>query len=111
METIQAALEMACAQYELQAAVRVVIEAAPLKLHIRVLQLVFQCRCRPSMIRLHSQVPTLRKQAEEEIQRFRYLPKPITVCQYILEHSGSLGARFQASTSPPMSRSSHACRW
>ena len=50
------------------------------------------------MIRMHSQVPTLRKQAEEEIQRFRYLPKPINVCQHILEHSGSLGARFQAST-------------
>ena len=53
------------------------------------------------MITMHSQVPTLRKQAEEEIQRFRYLPKPINTCQYILEHSGSLGARFQAN-SPPL---------
>ena len=65
------------------------------------LQLKSQCRCRPSKMRMHTQVPTLRKQAEEEIQRFRYLPKPINVCQYILEHSGSLGARFQAGTPLP----------
>ena len=44
---------------------------------------------------MSSQVPNLRKQAEEEIQRFRHISKPIPVCQYILEHSNSLGARFQ----------------
>ena len=76
-------------------------EAVPQELYILVLQLGFQCRCRPLKMRMHTQVPTLRKQAEEEIQRFRYLPKPINVCQYILEHSGSLGARFQASTPLP----------
>ena len=42
------------------------------------------------------QVPSLRKQAEEEIQRFRHTPKPIRACQYILEHSSNLGAKFQA---------------
>ena len=42
------------------------------------------------------QVPSQRKHAEEEIQRFRHSPKPIRACQYILEHSSSLGAKFQA---------------
>ncbi|BDA40620.1 probable Exportin-4 [Coccomyxa sp. Obi] len=40
--------------------------------------------------------PHLRKQAEAALLEFRRSPNPVHACQYILEHSGSLPARFQA---------------
>ena len=41
------------------------------------------------------QVPNLRKQAEATLLEFRRSPNPVHACQHILEHSGSLPARFQ----------------
>ena len=46
------------------------------------------------------QVPHLRKQAEATLLEFRRSPNSIPVCQYVLEHSSSLPARFQVHSLP-----------
>lgn len=98
MENIQAALELACANFEvwLDTHIQLDVYIAP----TYCLAELRPCHA-PKSACMSSQVPSLRKQAEEEIQRFRHTPKPIRACQYILEHSASLGARFQAGYSFP----------